>query len=105
MSYPAETLYEHLGQTSLHDITEGSNGLCAKAFDTEVGTSGCTTAEEAKECETKPLICSAGSGYDGPSGVGTPDGLAAFTPPQPVVTALSPPEGDPNTTLTITGEP
>lgn len=104
VSYPAETLYEHLGQTSLHDITEGSNGLCAKAFDAEAGTSGCTTAEEAKECETKPLICSAGSGYDGPSGVGTPDGLAAFTPPQPVVTALSPPEGDPNTTITITGE-
>lgn len=48
-------LYGHLGDaTVLHDVTSGSNGSC--------GT----------------LMCNGGSGYDGPTGVGTPKGIGAF---------------------------
>jgi hypothetical protein len=52
VSYPAATLYSHLGQApSLYDVTEGGNGYCA---------------------------CDAAPGFDGPSGVGAPKGLGAF---------------------------
>jgi subtilase family serine protease len=51
--YPASIPYAHV--SSLHDITSGpSTGSCA------------TTA------------CKAGPGYDGPTGVGTPNGTAGF---------------------------
>ena len=55
-SYPAATLYTHLGQAGdLYDVTSGTNGSC-----------GGTTA------------CKAVAGYDGPTGVGSPEGLGAF---------------------------
>jgi hypothetical protein len=80
--YPAETLYEneHKLPDSLHDVTEGSNGECSKPFDKETGLSGCSELQEAATCSEKPAICQARIGYDGPSGVGTPDGIAAFQP-------------------------
>jgi len=40
---------------SLHDITSGSNGSCSTSY-----------------------LCTAGSGYDGPTGLGTPIGITAF---------------------------
>jgi subtilase family serine protease len=49
----ASTLYANPG--ALHDITSGSNGGCSPAY-----------------------LCTAGSGYDGPTGLGTPNGTAAF---------------------------
>ncbi|MGY5049870.1 carboxypeptidase regulatory-like domain-containing protein [Streptomyces sp. 900105755] len=49
-SYPYAT-----GGTGLTDITGGSNGTCDTAY-----------------------LCTAGAGYDGPTGLGTPSGLAAF---------------------------
>ena len=75
---------------SLHDVTTGSNGQCTKPF-SETGLSGCTTAEEAKSCASK-AICVAGIGYDGPTGVGTPDGITAFKPlpNPPTVSSVSP---------------
>lgn len=58
VSYPAQTLYRHIGEGSaLYDLTSGSNGSCG-------GSTACTAA----------------TGYDGPSGVGSPLGLAAFAP-------------------------
>jgi len=39
----------------LNDVTSGSNGSCSPAY-----------------------LCTAGPGYDGPTGLGTPNGLAAF---------------------------
>jgi subtilase family serine protease len=51
-SYPASLAFANAG--SLHDVTSGSTGNC--------GT----------------IMCQAGSGYDGPTGVGTPNGLGAF---------------------------
>ncbi|HWC78711.1 MAG TPA: S53 family peptidase [Pseudonocardiaceae bacterium] len=49
------TPYAHTG--SLNDVTSGSNS-----------TSGCTPSYE----------CTAGPGYDGPTGLGTPNGTGAF---------------------------
>jgi subtilase family protein len=80
--YPAKTLYENELKTpgSLHDVLEGSNGLCAQPFNEETGLSSCSPANEAEQCESK-LACKAAVGYDGPTGVGTPNGLGAFEPP------------------------
>jgi subtilase family serine protease len=41
--------------SALWDVTAGSNGSCSVAY-----------------------LCTAGAGYDGPTGLGTPNGLAAF---------------------------
>ena len=81
VAYPARTLYEHLATSpaSLHDVVSGSNGACAQEFDGATGESGCSIAEESASCSAT-LICLAGTGYDGPTGVGTPAGIAAFTP-------------------------
>jgi subtilase family serine protease len=49
----AAYLYSHT--TNLHDITSGSNGTCQTTY-----------------------FCKAGSGYDGPTGLGTPNGINAF---------------------------
>ena len=83
VEYPARTLYENLADSpsSLHDVTEGSNGECLEPFDEKTASTACTSAEEAKTSCSSKLKCLAGPGYDGPSGVGTPDGLAAFQPP------------------------
>ena len=109
VEYPAKTLYENEVKSagSLHDVTTGSNGECTKPF-SETGLSGCTTAEEGKSCTSK-AICVAGIGYDGPTGVGTPDGIAAFKPlaavSAPTVSSVSPASGTVNggTEIKITG--
>jgi hypothetical protein len=95
VEYPAKTLYENEAKSPgvLHDVTVGSNGECTKPF-TETGLSGCTSVEESKSCASK-AICLAGTGYDGPTGVGTPDGIAAFKPlpNPPAVSSVSPASG------------
>jgi subtilase family serine protease len=51
----ASGLYGHLGDsTVLHDVTSGSNGSCST------------------------IMCKGVAGYDGPTGVGTPNGIGAF---------------------------
>ena len=52
-TYPASYPYAHPG--NLFDVTSGSNGSCGAP------------------------ICTAGTGWDGPTGLGTPNGTAAFT--------------------------
>ena len=56
-SYPAATPYAHQTDSppSLHDVTSGTNGSCGSS-----------------------IMCKAVAGYDGPTGVGTPKGVAAF---------------------------
>jgi subtilase family serine protease len=49
----AKTIYSHT--TDLFDVTSGSDGSCSPAY-----------------------LCTAGPGYDGPTGWGTPNGVAAF---------------------------
>ena len=79
VSYPASTLYANALATpsALHDVTSGSNGECDEPFNPSNGISGCTIEQEAAACSSH-RICLAGSGYDGPSGLGTPAGLNAF---------------------------
>ncbi len=55
VAYPAALPYQKLGTSALHDVTSGSNGSCSPA-----------------------IQCTAGSGYDLPTGVGTPHGITAF---------------------------
>jgi hypothetical protein len=78
VEYPAQTLYSHLGDPSLYDVTEGGNGECDDVY-----TGGCGGSMEPLsplDCGAGVLICNAASGYDGPTGVGTPNGIAAFAP-------------------------
>jgi hypothetical protein len=59
VKYPARTLYSYVGDGSaMYDVVSGSNGTCGGA-----------------------TACQASIGYDGPSGVGSPLGLEAFSTP------------------------
>jgi hypothetical protein len=66
------TLYGDPGD--LNDVTSGSNGTCAIAY-----------------------LCDAGTGYDGPTGLGTPTAITPFllssAPLQPTVSIASPANG------------
>jgi subtilase family serine protease len=53
-SYPAR--FPYANTTALNDVTSGSNGSCTTSY-----------------------FCTARTGYDGPTGLGTPKGLGAFT--------------------------
>ena len=76
----AQAFYE--GLTPLFDVTEGSNGTCTPP------------ASDA-------YFCTAGVGYDGPTGLGTPDAGAVL----PTVTKVEPAEGPGTggTSVSITG--
>jgi N-acetylneuraminic acid mutarotase len=52
--------YAYSNAQHLNDVTQGSDGSCSPAY-----------------------LCTAGPGYDGPTGLGTPNGLLAFTKPGP----------------------
>lgn len=78
VAYPAQTLYSHLGSGLLHDIAEGGNGECEGFYGD--GCSGSMVPLSLEDCGSGALICNASAGYDGPSGVGTPDGIEAFAP-------------------------
>ncbi len=75
----AQAFYE--GLTPLFDVTEGSNGTCPPASDA--------------------YFCTAEVGYDGPTGLGTPDAGAVL----PTVTNVEPAEGPGTggTSVSITG--
>jgi len=84
VEYPAETLYENQPKfpNALHDVVSGSNGECKKkpTFGSN-GTSSCSDTEEDLNSDCLgELKCNAAIGYDGPTGVGTPEGIAAFKP-------------------------
>ncbi|MEU2427386.1 S53 family peptidase [Streptomyces sp. NPDC007851] len=55
-TYPAQYPYDYAGTSSLNDVTSGYNGSCSTAY-----------------------FCTAETGYDGPTGWGTPEGVSAFT--------------------------
>ncbi|MFF8994178.1 peptidase S8 [Streptomyces sp. NPDC014983] len=55
-SHPAQFPYAAAGTSALNDVTSGSNGSCTTSY-----------------------LCTARSGYDGPTGLGTPEGVSAFT--------------------------
>jgi hypothetical protein len=84
ITIPASAAYS-APATSRHDITKGSTGTCTPGY-----------------------LCKAVTGYDGPTGLGTPHGIAAFkvpgTPP-PAITGVSfsGPVSGPSITVTGTG--
>ncbi len=90
VAYPAQTLYSHLGSGLLHDITEGGNGECEGFY--EDGCSGSMIPLSPEDCGKGALVCNASAGYDGPSGVGTPDGVGAFAPARTHTHGLGSPE-------------
>jgi subtilase family serine protease len=53
-TYPSSYLYAH--SSDFFDVTSGANGSCSPAY-----------------------LCTAETGYDGPTGLGTPDGIGAFS--------------------------
>lgn len=53
----AQSIWVAGGTSALNDVTSGSNGRCPKKY---------------------PYICTAGVGYDGPTGWGTPNGVSAY---------------------------
>jgi PKD repeat protein len=99
VSYPALTLYGHLGDSSaLNDITVGGNGFCDAAPEFECGHPDAFGAlfEEFTldvDCEYT-TACDAAPGFDGPSGVGTPNSLSLFKPllPSAAITLPSSPK-------------
>jgi subtilase family serine protease len=120
VSYPAQTLYNHLGTSSLYDVTAAGDGFCngddaSVCLSANGGVNPNTQGEGIVDCawtasgalSAGDLACDAGTGYDGPSGVGTPNGLGAFEPvgSGPLVTEVSPSSGpvDEETSVTITG--
>jgi Ricin-type beta-trefoil lectin domain len=62
-SYPAAYLYQQHGSAAINDVTSGANGPCSPAY-----------------------LCTTETGYDGPTGWGTPEGVAAFRAPTTVPT-------------------
>jgi hypothetical protein len=86
--YPAVTLYGHAG--SAYDVTAGGNGICAGegaaqcpdystngAFDFGAGMLDCAyTPSGAIAAGTG--ACDAATGFDGPSGIGTPNSMTLF---------------------------
>jgi Subtilase family len=83
VKFPAQTLYARLGSPvgfpSLYDVTAGGNGQCDGAYPSG-GCSGSMHPRSPLDCGKGVLVCSAAPGYDGPTGVGTPDGVGAFEP-------------------------
>jgi PKD repeat protein len=86
---PALTLYGHLGQgASLYDVIEGGNGFCDGEPAPVCGQPN-REFQATIDCEGT-TACNAAPGYDGPTGVGTPNGLQAFTPLLPTAVLTAP---------------
>jgi hypothetical protein len=76
---PQSLPYAHF--RSLHDVTAGSTGTCSNA-----------------------TICRAAPGYDGPTGIGSPNGLLGFEIGTPSISSFTPTAGPAGTTVTIKGQ-
>lgn len=89
LSFPALSLYGHLGDAgALYDVTGGSTGLCDGQPASVCGHPN-SESGYVYDCEGT-TACNAAVGYDGPSGVGAPNGLSAFQPLFPSA-AITPP--------------
>ncbi len=106
--YPSLTLYGHLGDpSSLYDVTEGGNGFCDAAAEAACGhpdAFGGLVKGFAfhVDCEYT-TACDAAPGFDGPSGVGTPNAISLFKPrlPSAAITPSSSPR--PGVAATFSG--
>lgn len=85
VEYPAATLYSHLETTGFYDVTKGGNGRCDDLYSACAGSLEPVSPEFPFDCGESSLICNAAPGcgdqyYDGPTGVGTPNGIEALEP-------------------------
>jgi len=92
---PALTLYGHLAAGSdLYDVTAGGSGYCGGAPQALCGHPdelGALLEGEALDVDCEyTTACNAAAGYDGPSGVGTPDGIGLFQPLAPTAAIAAP---------------
>jgi PKD domain len=105
MAHPAEILYGHSGRGSpFYDVTVGGNSYCDAAavcqspgnqqiYSTNLNAATAQLLDCSTDITGKSLNdtaqCDAEPGYDGPSGLGAPNGLSEFTPANPtgVITA------------------
>jgi len=76
-AYPVT--YPYANPAALFDVTSGANGSCSGSY-----------------------LCTAKTGYDGPTGLGTPNGVAAFGPGAAPAVAESPNAVNPGAALTAT---
>ena len=79
-TYPVTYPYAH--PNLLNDVTSGSNGSCSPT----------------------PYLCTGVVGYDGPTGLGTPNGTSAFVPsgkPAPTVTYTGTTSAAPSAPITL----
>jgi subtilase family serine protease len=95
LAYPALTLYGHPSQA--HDVTTGGNGWCDGG-----GAGACpnpnSSADGVLDCAytasgavaVGDRACEALAGYDGPTGVGSPNGISMFMRTGPSVSTTCP---------------
>ena len=95
VAYPALTLYGHLA--SAYDVTTGGNGWCggvpaAQCANPNTFSSivDCAYAANGSLAPGKFRACTAAAGYDGPTGVGTPNGLSIFQKTGPAGSVTGP---------------
>jgi subtilase family serine protease len=74
--------YAYFSAANSHDITSGSNGSCSIS-----------------------IMCNAGVGYDGPTGLGTPYGISGFTNSTANISGTPTPTNTPSPTPTPTNTP
>jgi hypothetical protein len=81
VSYPASTLYAHLGSAaSLYDVGKGGNGYCDGEAPGPCGEPEANELLGNVDCQGTSA-CDALAGFDGPAGVGSPTGLVALGGP------------------------
>jgi hypothetical protein len=90
VAYPAQTLYSHLASPLLHDVASGGNGQCDAKY---LSCEGSMSPLSPLDCGAGTWICNATAGYDGPTGVGTPNGIGAFVPDEAAAKGVE--EGEP----------
>ena len=97
VAYPSQTIYQHFATdaaTTLNDVSLGGTGLCGDATSPQAcaassggnpntlgaGIVDCAFNATGTAIKANRFSCQARPGYDGASGVGTPNGLGAFVP-------------------------
>jgi subtilase family serine protease len=97
VDYPSQTIYKNFKSTpkDFYDVTEGGNGFCGGSspasckaiFTGNVGPNNffgvqvdCGFKGTTSTLTNKTRACDAATGYDGPTGVGTPKGVAGLKP-------------------------
>ncbi len=127
-TYPAQSLYHnaHSQASSVYDVTVGGNSFCdgdVKSHCTAavktltggatgnpnllarsgapLGLLDCGYDPNAEKSTVNDRQCNARTGYDGPSGLGAPNGLSVFTPSTATL-SITPPAMKLNTAQTFT---